>query len=119
MADYRIDNITRNAATANIAWQNAQADADIPVAYDAHNIMIVATNSDAAAASLVFGTGANGSNSLKGTLTVSLAQNDVKVIALESERFTNSSGKINVLGTLAGGTLTNCKLQIIRAVDLA
>ena len=115
MADYRVDALVPNNGTATLAAQGLQADADIPCLRDSENLIIYATNSDAQTATLTFVAG-DGLNSGQGNLAVTVAQNEVKFISgLESQRFTGADGKVQLLGTIAGGgTLTNCKLQIVQ-----
>jgi len=114
MADYTITDLVRSAASAAITGQAVQADADIPAAGLGPRVFVRAVNTEAQALTLVFGAGATGLNAGQGTLTVTVTQNQVKYITLETARFAKATGDINILGTIAaGGTLGNAKLEIM------
>lgn len=117
MADVTKTTLSRNAG-AEITSNNGAASQTIVCNRSDEKVLVRVSNSDATSAMIRFK--ANGRMAgTQGDLDVTVAQNKIFGVTLESSRFKDpATGKITVqvLGTDAGafgGTVTNVKVEVI------
>jgi hypothetical protein len=114
MADYTKVTLARSVQSATVVAQSLTATDDMPAGSLGDKLLVRFTNPEAQTVTVVIGAGATGLNASQGTLSFTVAQNEVKYVTLETARFAKATGDINIACTIAaGGTLGNAKLEAI------